>query len=92
MGKCRSYRVNSGIGMKMESKSTDISVTRSPVKNKDLWETLLSLMNIHQVEFKRVRGHNGNPENERCDQLATIAKNNPTETDVGFEVERGFLV
>jgi ribonuclease HI len=39
-------------------------------ENVDLWEQLLELCDKHKVEFKWVRGHAGNVENERCDQLA----------------------
>jgi ribonuclease HI len=39
-------------------------------ENVDLWEQLLDLCNKHKVQFKWVRGHAGNTENERCDQLA----------------------
>jgi ribonuclease HI len=42
-------------------------------ENHDLWEQLLSLCEKHIVQFNWVRGHNGNPENERCDELATAA-------------------
>ena len=44
---------------------------KSPALNPDLWERLLNLLDIHHVEFVWVRGHNGNPYNERCDTLAT---------------------
>lgn len=44
-----------------------------PVKNVDLWKRLLDAMNPHQVTFIWVKGHNGHPENERCDFLATSA-------------------
>jgi ribonuclease HI len=44
-----------------------------PVKNVDLWKRLLKAMESHQVTFHWVRGHNGHPMNERCDQLATSA-------------------
>jgi len=44
-----------------------------PVKNKDLWEKLESLIEIHQVEWHWVRGHAGHPENERADILARQA-------------------
>ena len=43
----------------------------SAVKNPDLWRRLLSLVRIHKVEFRWVRGHNGHDYNERCDALAT---------------------
>ena len=46
---------------------------KSPVKNKDLWTRLLAAMEPHQVNFHWVKGHDGHPENERCDRLATIA-------------------
>jgi ribonuclease HI len=41
--------------------------------NPDLWETLLELSAQHEVKFVWVRGHAGNKENERCDQLAERA-------------------
>ncbi|UCD37734.1 MAG: ribonuclease HI [Fidelibacterota bacterium] len=41
-----------------------------PVLNVDLWEPLVDLLQVHQVEFHWVRGHQGHPENERADQLA----------------------
>lgn len=44
---------------------------RGKVKNVDLWQRLLPLLDVHTVRFVWVRGHNGHPENERCDQLAT---------------------
>ncbi len=44
-----------------------------PVKNVDLWQRLLKAKEIHQVKFIWVKGHDGHPQNERCDQLATSA-------------------
>ena len=44
---------------------------KSPALNADLWETLLGLLDQHEVTFVWVRGHNGHPYNERCDALAT---------------------
>lgn len=41
--------------------------------NIDLWERLLVLLDIHNVEFVWVKGHADNVENERCDQLARMA-------------------
>ena len=41
--------------------------------NPDLWERLLALCVRHEVEFEWIRGHEGHPENERCDQLAVAA-------------------
>jgi ribonuclease HI len=45
--------------------------------NPDLWEQLLKLCEQHDVEFRWVRGHAGNVENERCDQLAVMAAKQP---------------
>lgn len=39
--------------------------------NIELWEELLSLMEIHKVKYVWVKGHNGTEYNERCDELAT---------------------
>jgi len=43
---------------------------KKPTLNVDLWEQLLNLLNIHNVSFIWVKGHNGHPYNERCDSLA----------------------
>jgi ribonuclease HI len=47
---------------------------KKPVKNKDLWEKLLVQANKHQLVWEWVKGHSGHPENERCDELAVIAR------------------
>ena len=44
-----------------------------PVKNVDLWKRLLEAKEKHSVTFHWVKGHDGHPQNERCDQLATTA-------------------
>ncbi len=44
-----------------------------PVKNVDLWKRLLSAKEPHTVSFHWVKGHDGHPQNERCDTLATTA-------------------
>ena len=41
-----------------------------PALNPDLWEKLLNLLEVHQAEFRWIKGHAGHPENERCDRLA----------------------
>ncbi len=46
---------------------------KKPVKNIDLWKKLLKVMEPHQMDFVWVKGHDGHPENERCDLLATSA-------------------
>lgn len=42
-------------------------------KNKDLWMRYLAQEKRFRIEFVWVKGHNGHPENERCDQLAVQA-------------------
>lgn len=44
-----------------------------PAMNPDLWERLLDLLEQHQVRVMWVKGHAGNAENERCDQLSVAA-------------------
>ena len=54
--------------------------------NPDLWARLLDLCERHDVEFRWVRGHSGNLENERCDKLAVeAAHGNNLLMDEGFE-------
>lgn len=45
----------------------------SPVKNKELWETLYSFTKTHEIEFIKVKGHSDNEFNNRCDELAREA-------------------
>ena len=59
---------------------------REPAVNPDLWERLLDLCEGHDVTFHWVKGHSGNPHNERCDRLATEAAAQPgLPADVGYE-------
>ncbi len=43
---------------------------KKPALNVDLWEEMLILLDKHKVTFHWLKGHNGHPENERCDSLA----------------------
>jgi ribonuclease HI len=45
-----------------------------PVANMDLWRRLLDAAATHQIEWRWVRGHSGDPMNERADVLATAAR------------------
>ena len=47
-----------------------IKADKKPALNKDLWERLLNLVEQHTLKIVWVKGHNGHPENERCDVLA----------------------
>ena len=43
---------------------------KKEVKNIELWERLLKLMEIHKVTFLKVKGHADDELNNRCDRLA----------------------
>ena len=47
-----------------------INSAKKPVANKDLWEQLESLISNHKVDWLWVKGHSGDYENERADELA----------------------
>lgn len=55
-------------------KNNWIKSDKKQASNIDLWEKLLPLLEIHKVNFVWVKGHNGHPENERCDRLAVIQR------------------
>jgi len=55
------------------------TASKEPVKNEDLWKALDAAQQMHTVEWRWVRGHNGHPGNERADMLANR----------GVEVARG---
>lgn len=42
-------------------------------KNADLWKRFLVIFRKHQVDFKWIKGHNNQIQNERCDELAVFA-------------------
>ncbi len=50
------------------------NASREPVANMDLWQRLLEAAKRHEVEWRWVRGHSGDPMNERADALATAAR------------------
>ncbi len=43
-----------------------------PVKNRDLWERLHAAAQRHTIQWKWVKGHSGDPDNERVDVLARL--------------------
>ena len=47
-----------------------IKSDKKPALNPDLWETLLNLVETHDVRYHWVKGHASNPKNNRCDELA----------------------
>lgn len=46
---------------------------KKPVKNVELWQALLVATARHEIEWHWVKGHNGHPDNERVDKLASDA-------------------
>jgi ribonuclease HI len=54
--------------------------------NPDLWQRLLDVCKKHDVKFRWIKGHSGNPENERCDYLA-----NTTAMQKNLPVDEGYL-
>lgn len=55
------------------------------VKNPDLWQRFLQLYRLHDVSFEWIKGHDGHPENERCDRLAVAAYSVP-----GLPADEGY--
>ena len=45
------------------------TAAKKPVLNQDLW-ILLNELNTEQINWEYTRGHAGNPNNERCDEIA----------------------
>ena len=64
--------VNNGWAIRWQ-KNNWMRNKKDPALNTDLWERLLALLKQHRVCFHWVKGHAGNPENERCDALARAA-------------------
>jgi len=50
------------------------TASRAPVKNRDLWEELLSQTERHDVDWRWTRGHDGHAENEQVDRMALTAR------------------
>ncbi|MFZ1743400.1 MAG: ribonuclease HI [Pontixanthobacter sp.] len=48
-----------------------INASKKPVRNADLWHELIAAAAKHHMHWHWVKGHNGHPENERVDQLAS---------------------
>lgn len=56
-------------------KNNWIKADKKKVKNIELWEELLRLMEYHNVKFIKVKGHADNEYNNRCDRLAVAETN-----------------
>ena len=49
------------------------TAAKKPVKNVELWQELLEAVKPHRIDWQWVKGHNGDPDNERADILASDA-------------------
>ncbi len=49
------------------------TASKAPVKNLELWQALLAAAAPHEVEWRWVKGHAGDADNERVDKLASDA-------------------
>lgn len=56
--------------IKKWEKNNWLTSSKTPVKNKELWQELNSLSKKHNIKWVWVKGHSGHVENERCDELA----------------------
>ena len=52
------------------------TASKKPVKNMNLWKILDELNNLHDINWNWVKGHSGNPENEKADALANLGIEN----------------
>jgi ribonuclease HI len=49
------------------------TAAKQPVKNVELWQELLEAVKPHRIDWQWVKGHAGDPDNERADMLASNA-------------------
>lgn len=54
---------------------------KKPVKNKDLWMMLDELVNAHHAQWKWTKGHASHEDNNRCDELASLAAEDQTASE-----------
>jgi ribonuclease HI len=55
------------------------TASKQPVKNVELWKRLIEAAKPHKITWNWVKGHAGHAENERCDELATTAADQPVD-------------
>lgn len=77
LGWARSWRAN---GWRKKDKK--------PALNPDLWGELLDLLDRHEVTFVWIKGHDGHPENERCDKLA-VSEWKKLQENSNITIEKG---
>ena len=57
------------------------TAAKKPVKNQDLWQALDHESSRHEIDWCWVKGHSGQPENERADRLANLGMDEIRDTD-----------
>ena len=79
--------INSGSALRWRANDWRLRKVKSKTaKNPDLWTRLLNAYETHDVEFVWVKGHDGIPDNERCDVLAAAAmQDSDLMDDEGYE-------
>ena len=60
------------LGFTIGKKNDWKTANKKPVKNKELWVELDQLVQKHNISWNWVKGHSGNPGNERADELANF--------------------
>jgi len=60
------------------------TAAKKPVKNQDLWNRFISLIDEHKITIDWVKGHAGHTENEICDKLAVKAISGELDEDEGY--------
>jgi|LSQX01.2.fsa_nt_gb ribonuclease HI len=60
---------------------------KKEVQNRDLWEQLDKLIDIHIVTWVKVKGHSDNEYNNRCDKLATGEIKKRTESEIESQTD-----
>ena len=60
------------------------TATKEPVKNKELWQSLIELEKKHTISWEWVKGHSGHEYNEMCDEIAKQAIKNRAGIDEYF--------
>jgi len=53
-----------------------VNASKQPVRNAELWHDLIEVAQRHKIDWQWVKAHNGHPENERVDKLASDAAQN----------------
>ena len=68
-----------------------LTQNKGQVKNKELWQELLAVAAPHNITWIKVKGHSGNPGNNRADQLARKGiKQQKQGTDLAFAAEKKY--